>query len=92
MRTKADKNKELAEKKLYARNPGPEWKPVIDAIREKYEGTDKGKFITLKYVKREAVVPTCMELYISQRTYYAWKDEIINEVLMQAAYKRLIKP
>lgn len=92
MKTKADKNKELAEKKLYAKNPGTEWKPVIDAIHEKYEGTDKGKFITLKYKRNKAVVPICMELYISQRTYYAWRDEIINEVLMQAAYKQLIKP
>ena len=86
------KNKELAEKKLYAKNPGPEWKPVIDAVLEKYEGTDKGKFITLRYKQKRGEVPTCMALYISQRTYYAWRDEIIHEVLIQAAYRQLIKP
>lgn len=86
------KNKDLAEKKLKAKNPGPEWKPVIDAVLKKYEGTDKEKFITLRYKKGKGEVPTCMALYISQRTYYAWRDEIINEVLIQAAYRQLIKP
>lgn len=92
MRTKREKNKDLAEKKLYSKNPGPEWKPVITAVLEKYEGTDKGRFITLKYKERKEVVPICMALYISHRTYYAWRDEIINEVIMQAAYRQLIKP
>lgn len=92
MKTNSEKNKELAEKKLKAKNPGPEWKPVIDAVLEKYEGTDKGKFITLRYKRNKGVVPICMELYISQRTHFAWRDEIINEVILQAAYRQLIKP
>ncbi|MGN0694545.1 MAG: DUF1492 domain-containing protein [Lentihominibacter sp.] len=68
-----------------------EWKAVVEAVKEKYAGTDKGKFLQMKYEQRMNMVHICMELYISQSSFYAWRQEIINEVEKRAAYEHLIE-
>lgn len=73
-------------------NPSsPEWKAVVEAVKEKYKGTDKGRYIQMKYEQRINMVLICMDLYISQSTFYTWRQEIIHEVEKRAAYEHLIK-
>lgn len=85
-------NREIAEQMLKAKDLSPEWKEVIDTVKEKHKGTDKGKFIELRYEKGKEPIPVCMELYVSRSTLYSWREEIINEIILQAAYKQLLKP
>ena len=88
-----DKNKELVFNKLksYKKLRGA-WKECIDEALKKYEGTDKGKLFKLHFLEGKEIIPICMELYISQRTFFSWRDEIINAVVIHAAYNKLIKP
>ena len=88
-----DKNKELIHNKLlcYKKLRG-EWKNTIDTALEKYEGTEKETFFKLYFIDHREIIPICMDLYISQRTFFSWRDEIINAVMIQAAYDKLIKP
>lgn len=69
----------------------PEWKTVIEAVKDKYQGTDKGRFIQMKYEQRMNMVHICMELFISQSSFYSWRQEIIHEVEKRAAYAHLIE-
>lgn len=88
-------NKKIIEKKLYgykkldANDP---WKNVIDSVLQKYQGTEKGELIKLRYFRRKSEVQICMELYISRRSYYSWIQDIINDLTIMAAYEHLIKP
>lgn len=68
------------------------WKNVIKSVFEKYQGTEKGKLIELRYFRRKNEVQTCMELHISQRLYYDWVKDIIQDIAMMAAYEKLMKP
>lgn len=88
-----DKNKELIHNKLlcYKKLRG-EWKGTIDRALEKYKGTEKETFFKLYFIDHKEIIPICMDLYISQRTFFSWRDEIINAVMIQAAYDKLIKP
>ncbi len=69
-----------------------EWKEIVEAVKEKYKDTSKGRFIQMKYEQRMNMIPICMELYISQSTFYTWRNEIINEIEKRAAYEQLIEP
>jgi len=88
-----DKNKELIYNKLqsYKKLRG-DWKESVNVALQKFEGTEKEELFKLHFVEHKAMIPICMELYISQRTFFSWRDEIINAVLVQAAYDKLIKP
>lgn len=87
-----DKNRDLALKKILSyKNLRGKWKTCIDEAMEKYKGTDKYKLFEM-LANGRPIVPICMELYISQRNFYRWRDELINAVLLQAAYNKLIEP
>lgn len=68
------------------------WNNVITAVINKYQDTEKGKLIDLRYQKRRREVQICMELHISQRLYYDWINDILQDVALMAAYEKLIKP
>ena len=67
-------------------------KEVIDAVKDKYKGTLKEELIKMKYEEKKDPIPICMKLHISQATLYSWRKEIINEAMLQAAYRQLFKP
>lgn len=85
-------NEKFIENKLTAKNLSPEWLEVITAVEDKYKGTLKGDFIRMKYKEKKNPIPICMSLHISQATLYSWRKEVINEVMLQAAYRQLFKP
>jgi hypothetical protein len=68
------------------------WHNVIESVINKYQDTEKGKLIDLRYQKRRREVQICMELHISQRLYYDWINDILQDVALMAAYEKLIKP
>ena len=87
-----DKKRETALNKILAyKHLRGAWKECIDDAMEQYAGTDKYKLFEM-LTNGRPMVPICMELYISQRNFYRWRDELINAVLLQAAYNKLIKP
>ena len=85
-------NEKFIENKLMAKNLTPEWQEVIDAVKEKHEGTLKGDFIRMRYEEKKNPIPIYMSLHIGQSTFYEWRKEVIHEVMLQAAYKQLFKP
>ena len=68
------------------------WHNVITAVIDKYRDTEKGRLIELRYFRRRKEVQICMELHISQRLYYDWINDILQDVALMAAYEKLIKP
>lgn len=88
-----DKNREIVFNKLqnYKKLRG-EWKKAADKGLEKFKGTEKEKLYKLHFEQHKAIIPVCMELYISQRTFYSWRDEILDAVINQAMYDRLLEP
>ena len=86
------KNEKFIENKLMAKNLTPEWQEVINIVKDKYKDTEKGDFIRMRYVEKKSPVTICMNLSICQTAYYLWRKEILNEVMLQAAYKQLFKP
>ena len=67
-------------------------KTVYDEVINKYKDTEKGRLIELRYQRRRKEVQICMELHISQRLYYDWISDILQDVALMAAYEKLIKP
>ena len=68
------------------------WHNVITAVIEKYQNTEKGRLIELRYIHRRKEVQICMELHISQRLYYDWINDILQDAALMAAYEKLIRP
>lgn len=73
-------------------NPAEPWRNVISAVLTKYRDTEKGRLIELRYFLGRSEVQICMELHISQRLYYDWIKDILQDVALMAAYEKLIKP
>lgn len=73
-------------------DPADPWRNVIDSVVTKYKDTEKGRLIELRYWKKKTEVQICMELHISQRLYYSWIDDILQDAALMAAYERLIQP
>lgn len=73
-------------------SPADPWRNVIDSVLTKYKDTEKGRLIDLRYNKNRREVQVCMELHISQRLYYDWINQIIQDVALMAAFEKLIKP
>lgn len=53
------------------------WIKTVEQVRKKYQGTDKAKFIELKYGKGLSEKEVCKRLFISRTTFYAWRKEIV---------------
>jgi uncharacterized protein (DUF1015 family) len=68
------------------------WSTIIEGIFKKYEGTEMGKLLDLKYDKKVAEQTIFEMLNVEKTTYYVWRNRLINEITLQAAYLRLIKP
>ena len=73
-------------------SPADPWRNVIDAVLQKYKDTEKGRLIELRYWRKRSEVQICMELHISQRLYYDWIKDILQDTALMAAYEKLIKP
>lgn len=86
-------NKEI-EKRLYNYKnlESGAWKNVIDSVLNKYQGTEKGELIRMRYFTNHSDVYIFMHLHISERTFYSWIGDIIRDIELMAAYERLICP
>jgi predicted phage-related endonuclease len=69
-----------------------QWSAIIEKICAKYEGTEMGKLIHLKYEMRLPEQQIFERLNVEKTTYYVWRNRLVNEITLQAAYQRLIKP
>lgn len=68
------------------------WSVIIEGIFKKYEGTEVGKLMQLKYVEKLPEQNIFELLNVEKTTYYVWRSRLVNEITLQAAYLRLIKP
>jgi hypothetical protein len=53
------------------------WIKAVEQARGKYQGTDKAKFIELKYGKGLSEKEVCEQLFISRTTFFTWRKEIV---------------
>lgn len=62
---------------------------TVDAITTVYSNLteDHQQFFDWNYVKNAGIVKTCMEVHISEKTYYRWKDTIIDMVATELGLK-----
>lgn len=67
------------------------WLHVIEHTKEKYQGTEKGKLLKLKYEQELGEIEICRELNISRATYFNWRQEIVFYTTMIATQKGLIR-
>jgi len=76
-----------------SRDPNEQqWSTIIEKICTKYEGTEMGNLIHLKYEMRLPEQQIFERLNVEKTTYYVWRNRLVNEITIQAAYQRLIKP
>ena len=68
------------------------WIQIIDIAKNRYENTDKGKLLEMRYFEELAPNDICERLYIERRTFYYWKDEIVIYVSNLAAKYGLYDP
>ena len=69
-----------------------QWSTIVEQMFAKYEGSEMGKLLHLKY---EMMIPEQQifeKLNVEKTTYYVWRNRLVNEITLQAAYQRLIKP
>ena len=69
-----------------------QWSAIVEKTFTKYEGTEMGKLIHLKYEMRLPEQQIFERLNVEKTTYYVWRNRLVNEITLQAAYQRLIKP
>lgn len=65
---------------------------IICQVKAKYEGTNIGRFIILKWELGYSDNLILSLMHINQRTFYIMHNKIINEVTLLAAKKQLVKP
>jgi predicted phage-related endonuclease len=68
------------------------WSSIVEGIFQKYEGTEMGKLLQFKYMQRMPEQTIFELLNVEKTTYYVWRNRLVNEMTLQAAYLRLIKP
>lgn len=68
------------------------WSIIIEGIFKKYEGTEMGNLLNYKYDQKLSEQKIFELLNVEKTTYYVWRNRLINEITLQAAYLRLIKP
>jgi len=53
------------------------WIKVIEKVREKFAGTDKGKLLEMQYFEELGPEHIQSKLHIERRTYYMWRNDIV---------------
>jgi len=69
-----------------------QWSSIVERIFEKYKGTEMGNLLHLKYEMKLPEQQIFEKLNVEKTTYYVWRNRLVNEMTLQAAYQRLIKP
>ena len=69
-----------------------QWSSIVEKTFTKYEDTEMGKLLHLKYEMRLPEQEIFEKLNVEKTTYYVWRNRLVNEITLQAAYQRLIKP
>lgn len=69
-----------------------QWSAIVERTFAKYEGSEMGKLLHLKYEMKIPEQQIFEKLNVEKTTYYVWRNRLVNEITLQAAYQRLIKP
>ena len=78
---------------LNSKDPNEQqWSAIVEKTFTKYEGTEMGKLLHLKYEMKLPEQQIFEKLNVEKTTYYVWRNRLVNEITLQAAYQRLIKP
>jgi hypothetical protein len=68
------------------------WSTIIETVYSRYEQSELGKLLSMKYDEKMAEQEIFEKLHIEKTTFYVWRNRLINEITLQAAYMQLIKP
>jgi hypothetical protein len=60
------------------------WVRVVEAVRARFLHTPMEKFLTMVYVEHAGEVAVCKECYISRRTFFRWKKDVIYYAALKA--------
>lgn len=66
------------------------WIRVVDETIKKFKDTPHMQLMTMLYTERQGEVKICSALYIERRTFYSWKENIIQYAAMKACEYGLI--
>jgi RinA family phage transcriptional activator len=66
------------------------WIKVIEKVRGKFAGTDKGKLLEMQYFEELGPEHIQSKLYIERRTYYMWRNDIVLFTVLLAQKYGLI--
>ena len=61
-----------------------QWCVVYQKTMERFYWSMKDVLMRRRYEKREHYLTTCNELHISDRTYYLWREDILNAAFLWA--------
>ena len=67
------------------------WIKVVEAALKYFENDPRGELARRYYFKNESVTSIQNRLYISERTFYAWKADVINYAALKACETGLVK-
>ncbi len=68
------------------------WSTIIETVYSRYEQSEMGKLLSMKYDQKIPEQQIFEKLHIEKTTFYVWRNRLINEITLQAAYMQLIKP
>ena len=68
------------------------WSNIIENVFKRYQDSEIGKLMVLKYELKVPEQQIFEQLHIEKTTFYVWRNRLINEITLQAAYMQLIKP
>lgn len=68
------------------------WSSIIESVYARYEQSELGKLLSMKYDQKIPEQQIFEKLHIEKTTFYVWRNRLINEITLQAAYMQLIKP
>ena len=79
---------ELTEKKCHELRS---WIKVVEATVKYFENDPRGELAKRVYFKKESAAFIQNRLYISERTFYTWKADVINYAALKACEAGLVK-
>ena len=79
---------ELTEKKCHELRS---WIKVVEATVKYFENDPRGELAKRVYFKKESAAFIQNRLYISERTFYTWKADVINYAALKACEAGLVR-
>lgn len=68
-----------------------EWLTVVRKTYEQFSGRCEGRLMELYYKGRRSMYAVCRELFISRRTFYSWRADILTYAAVKCVEAGIMK-